>query len=104
MNRNNRADTYIPALVGTALDMPPLWGRLISISPTEAEFLSHFEVPAGRVVTLSFDLGRGTFQDIRARIKAALRDGDGYYEYTLVFIDETQRGLIKAAIGEKFVY
>ena len=100
----NKADTYIPALVKTSLDMPPLWGRLTSVSPQEAELLSHFEIPAGRVVALTFELGRAAFEDVRARVKTALRDGDGYYNYALVFIDETQRGLIKAAIGEKFVY
>ena len=84
--------------------MPPLWGRLTSISPTEAEFLSHFEVPAGRVLALSFDLGRSAFEDVRARIRTALRDGDGYYNYALVFMDETQRGLIKDAISGKLVY
>lgn len=95
----NKADTYIPALAKTALDMPPLWGRLTALSPTEAEFLSHFELPAGRVLALSFELGRGAFEDVRARIETALRDGDGYYNYRLVFLDPAQSALIKAALG-----
>jgi hypothetical protein len=99
MNPNNKTDSYIPALAKTALDMPPLWGRLISVSPEEAEFLSHFEIPQGRVLALSFDLGRASFEDVRARVKTALRDSDGYYNYVLVFLDETQRGLLKAAIS-----
>jgi len=43
----NKAETYIPALAKTSLDMPPLWGRLISLTPADADFLSHFELPAG---------------------------------------------------------
>lgn len=95
----DKADNYIPALAKTALDMPPLWGRLTSISPSEAEFLSHFELPAGRMLALSFDLGRGCFEDIRARITTALRDKDGYYNYALVFVDQAQRDQLKAAIA-----
>lgn len=95
----SNADTFIPALARTSLDMPPLWGRLISVSPQEAEFLSHFEIPSGRVIALSFELGRGSFEDVRASIKTALRDGDGYYNYRLVFIDPAQRDLIKTAIS-----
>lgn len=99
MNRN-KAEIYIPALAKTSLDMPPLWGRLISLSPEGAEFLSHFELPAGRILALTFELGRAEFPDIRARIKTALRDGDGYYNYALVFIDQAQSALLRAALIE----
>jgi hypothetical protein len=97
----NKADTFIPALAKTSLEMPPLWGRLISLSPQEAEFLSHFELPSGRIIALSFELGRAPFEDIRARIRTALRDSDGYYNYALVFIDPAQSELIKAAINKR---
>jgi hypothetical protein len=97
MNRNS-ADIFIPAEAKTLLDMPPLWGRLTSISPDEAEFLSHFELPAGRVLALSFELGGAVFEDVRARIKTALRDGDGYYNYLLVFLDPAQKALLRSRI------
>lgn len=96
----NKAEIYIPALAKTSLDMPPLWGRLISLAPERADFLSHFELPAGRIITLTFELGRAEFPDMRARIKAALRDGDGYYNYELVFIDQGQSALLRAALIE----
>lgn len=97
-----KADHFIPALASTSLDMPPLWGRLVSISPDGAEFLSHFELPAGRMLALSFEAGRGNFEDVRARIKTALRDADGYYNYELVFVDRAQRDLLKTALIEAF--
>lgn len=96
----NKAETFIPALAKTSLDMPPLWGRLIALAPGRAEFLSHFELPAGRVILLTFELGRAEFPDIRARIKTALRDGDGYYNYELVFLDQAQSALLRAALIE----
>lgn len=82
------------------MDLPPLWGRLAFLSPEGAELVSHFELPEGKVVALSFELGRAAFEDLRARIKKALRDGDGYYNYSLVFLDPAQAGLLKAAIAE----
>ncbi|MBI4350848.1 MAG: hypothetical protein HY550_05380 [Elusimicrobia bacterium] len=102
----NKADTYIPAVIKTAAvfmtdgDLPSLWGRLAFLSPEEAELVSHFELPEGKVVALTFELGRGSFEDIRARIKKALRDGDGYYNYSLVLLDPAQSELIKASIAE----
>lgn len=99
MNQN-KAEIYIPVLAKTSLDMPPLWGRLISLAPERADFLSHFELPAGRIITLTFELGRAEFPDIRARIKTALRDSDGYYNYALVFIDQAQSALLRAALIE----
>jgi len=99
MNRN-KADNFIPAVIKTSLDLPPLWGRLSSVSPEEAEMLSHFELSAGRIVALTFELGRAPFEDIRARIKTAAKDSDGYYNYSLVFLDPSQSALLKAAISE----
>lgn len=81
-------------------DLPALWGRLAFLSPGEAELVSHFELPEGKMVALTFELGRASFEDIRARIKKALRDGDGYYNYLLVFLDPAQSELLKAAIAE----
>ena len=96
----NRTDTFIPAVIKTSLDLPPLWGRLAFLSPGEAELVSHFELPEGKVVALTFELGRAPFEEIRARIKKALRDGEGYYNYSLVFLDPSQSELLKAAIIE----
>lgn len=96
----NKADNYIPAVIKTSLDLPPLWGRLAFLSPGEAELVSHFELPAGKVVALTFELGRATFEDLRARIKKALRDSEGYYNYSLVFLDPAQSELLKAAIAQ----
>jgi len=97
MNRN-KADSYIPALAKTALDLPPLWGRLTALSSDEAEFLSHFELPAGKTLALSFELGGVAFEDVRARIRTALRDPDGYYNYALAFTAPDQRELLRSAI------
>ncbi len=66
MNQN-KADTRIPAVIKTSLDLPPLWGRLALLSPEEAELVSHFEFPGGKVLALTFELGRGSFEDVRAR-------------------------------------
>ncbi|OGR62768.1 MAG: hypothetical protein A2X31_06555 [Elusimicrobia bacterium GWB2_63_22] len=95
----NSADSYIPAEIKTSLDLPPLWGRLGSLSPGEAELVSHFELPRGKVIALSFQLGRSAFEEIRARIKKVLRDEDGYYNYSLVFLDPAQAELLRAAIA-----
>lgn len=99
MNQN-KANSYIPAVIKTSLDLPPLWGRLAFLSPLEAELVSHFELPEGKVLALSFELGRASFEDLRARIKKALRDTHGYYNYSLVFLDPSQSDLLKAAINE----
>ncbi len=90
----------IPAEIKTSLDLPPLWGRLSFLSPEEAELVSHFELPEGKVLALTFELGGAAFEDIRARIKKALRDGDGYYAYSLVFLDPAQSELLRSAIAE----
>jgi len=97
MNQN-KADSYIPAVLKTALDLPPLWGRLSFLSPLDAELVSHFELPEGKMLALTFELGRASFEDVRARIKKAARDADGYYNYVLVFLDPAQTALLKAAI------
>lgn len=96
----SKADNYIPAVIKTSLDLPPLWGRLSFLSPGEAELVSHFELPAGKVVALTFELGRASFEDVRARIKKALKDSDGYYNYSLLFLDPAQSGLLRSAIAE----
>ncbi|HCC46971.1 MAG TPA: hypothetical protein DEQ38_02455 [Elusimicrobia bacterium] len=99
MNQN-KADSCIPAVIKTSLDLPPLWGRLAFLSPLDGELVSHFELPEGKVLALTFELGRASFEDIRARIKKALRDPHGYYNYSLVFLDPAQSDLLKAAINE----
>ncbi|MCX5792158.1 MAG: hypothetical protein NTY45_08100 [Elusimicrobia bacterium] len=96
MNQNN-ADTFIPVIIKTSLDLPPLWGRLTRLSPREAELTSQFQLPTGREVALSFEL-RGAFEDIRAGITAVLRDRDGYFNYFLVFTDPAQSDLLRTAI------
>ena len=97
----NRTDTYIPTVIKTSLDLPPLWGRLSFLSPERAELVSHFDYPEGKVLALSFELGRAGFEDVRARIKKALRDADGYYNYSLVFLDPAQAEQLRAAISGK---
>ena len=99
MNRN-RADNFIPAVIKTSLDLPPLWGRLAFLSPGEAELVSHFELPEGKIVALTFELGRASFEEIRARIKKALKDPEGYYNYSLILLDPAQSALLKSAIAE----
>lgn len=99
MNRN-RTDQYIPAELKSAQDLPALWGRLAFLSPRDAELISHFEYPEGRTLLLSFELGRAAFADVRAKIKKAARDSDGYYNYVLVFLDPAQSALLRAAIAQ----
>lgn len=94
----NKAATFIPVAIETTLDLPPLWGRFSRLSPLEAEIASQFELPAGRTVVLNFELGRGEFRGIRAVIKTALRDDDGCFAYSLVFLDPAQSGLLRSAI------
>jgi len=96
----NKADNFIPAVIKTSLDLPPLWGRLAFLSPAGAELVSHFELPEGKILALTFELGRASFEDIRARIKKVLKDSDGYYNYSLVFLDPAQSGLLSSAIAE----
>lgn len=95
----NKTDSQIPVVITTSLDLPPLWGRLAALSPAEAELVSHFELPAGKMVALAFELGGAGFEDVRARIKRAARDADGYYNYELVFVDPAQSALLKSSIG-----
>ena len=86
-------------MIKTSLDLPPLWGRLSFLSPAEAELVSHFELPKGKILALTFELGRAPFEDIRARIRKVLKDADGYYNYSLVFLDAAQSELLRAAIA-----
>jgi len=97
-----KADLFIPAEARASLEMPPFWGRLTALAPQCAIFLSHFEVPAGRLLVLSFELGRGGFAEVRARIRSARRDPDGYFGYELDFVDAAQRAALKAALIEAF--
>lgn len=98
MNRNS-ADSFIPAEIKSSPDLPPLWGRLTSLSPGGAELLSHFEFPAGKALALTFVLGGTAFAEVRARIAAAARDADGYYNYSLSFTDRAQAEGLRAAIA-----
>ena len=93
----NQSETFIPVLIRSSLEPAQLWGRLTRLSPQEAELTSQFELAPGRTVTLSFEL-RGAFEDIRARVKTALRDSDGYFSYSLIFLDPVQSSLLSAAI------
>lgn len=93
----NQSETFIPVTIQNSLNAAALWGRLVRLSPQEAELTSQFELSSGRVITLTFEL-RGTFEDIRARIKTARRDGDGYFSYSLIFLDPAQSALLAAAI------
>ena len=95
MNRNN---DLIPVIIKTSLDLPPLWGRLIRLSPDNADLASQFELASGRVLALSFELGGKNFEDIRARINRALRDRDGYFNYSLTFLDPAQSDALRSAI------
>ncbi|MBI5744431.1 MAG: hypothetical protein HY952_07775 [Elusimicrobia bacterium] len=94
----NKADSLIPAAARTAADLTPAWGRFTAITPQDAEFLSHFELAAGKTLLLDFELGATAFADVRARVCRALRDPDGYYNYELQFLDPAQRGLLKNAL------
>lgn len=96
----NRAESWIPAELKSALDLPPLWGRLAFLSPLDAELVSHFEYPEGKTLLLTFELGRASFAEVRAKIKKAARDSDGYYNYSLVFLDPAQSDLLRAAIAQ----
>ena len=94
----NQSDSFIPVVIKTSLDLPPLWGRLTRLAPLEAELSSQFELSAGRVVALSFEL-HGNFEDIRARITTASKDVDGYFNYCLVFLDPSQSALLKLTLA-----
>ena len=95
MNRNN---DFIPVVIKTSLDLPPLWGRLVRLSPDDADLQSQFELAAGRVLALSFELGDKSFEDIRARISRALRDGTGYFNYSLALLDPAQSAALRSAL------
>ena len=95
MNRNNE---FIPVIITTSLDLPPLWGRLVRLSPDDADLASQFELASGRVLALSFELGGKGYEDIRARIGRALRDRDGYFNYSLTFLDPAQSAALRSAM------
>ncbi len=94
----NRNDLLIPAVVRASPELPELWGRLASLSPQEAELITQFGLPAGRVVTLSFEFAGEKFEDVRARVTRAPRDPDGYYACALAFLDAGQRDALRAAV------
>jgi hypothetical protein len=98
MNRNS-ADSYIPAEILFSPAEPPLWGRLLSLSPEGAVLLSRFELRGIKAVKLAFGLGRASFTGLRAGITAAARDADGWYEYSLSFRDPGGREQLRAAMG-----
>lgn len=87
----NRTKEFIPAVIRTSLDSPPLWGRILAISPDSVELTSKFEYKPGRVMALSFELGGETLEDIRGAVSAAVKDGCGYYTYRLKLSDRGQQ-------------
>ena len=95
MNRNN---DFIPVIITTSLDLPPLWGRLVRLSPENADLASQFELAPGRVLALAFELGGKGFEDFRARISRAVRDSDGYFNYSLTFMDPAQADALRSAM------
>ena len=88
MNRNKE---FIPAIIRTSLDLPPLWGRVLAISPVSIELMSKYEYKKGRVLALSFELGGEALEDIRGAITAAQKDGCGYFSYTIKLSDHNQQ-------------
>ncbi|MDA8131689.1 MAG: hypothetical protein M0011_09325 [Elusimicrobia bacterium] len=100
MRKSRNKTASIPAEIKTSLDLPPLWGRLGFLSPEEAEVISHFELRTGKIVALGFELGRARFEEVRGRIDKAMRDGDGYFTYSISFLAPEQRALIRTAIEQ----
>ena len=98
MKKSPNSAASIPAEIKTSLDLPPLWGRLAFLSPEEAEVISHFELPEGRVLALTFELAGSAFEDVRGRIKKAVRDADGYFSYSVTFLAREQRALLRTAL------
>lgn len=91
----NRTREFIPAVIRTSLDSPPLWGRILAISPESIELTSKFEYRKGRVMALSFELGGETLEDVRGAVSAAVKDGCGYYTYRLELSDPSQRKALR---------
>lgn len=96
----NRADSWIPVSFRTALDLPQLWGRLAYLSPSDAELVSHFDLPEGKELVLDFELGGASFPAVRARITGTARDREGYHNYRLAILDREQSALLRAAIAK----
>lgn len=87
----NRTKEFIPAVIRTSLDSPPLWGRILAISPESVELTSKFEYRKGRVMALSFELGGEMLEDVRGAVSAAVKDGCGYYTYRIKLSDHNQQ-------------
>ena len=81
---------YIPVVIKTSLDLPPLWGRLVRLWPEGAELISKFEIKKGRIIALYFELGGNDYEDIRAAITGAAKESSGYFVYKLAFKDSNQ--------------
>ncbi|MCX5786591.1 MAG: hypothetical protein NTX59_12995 [Elusimicrobia bacterium] len=99
---------YIPVLIKTSLDLPPLWGRLVRLWPEGAELISKFEIKKGRITALCFELGGNEYEDIRALVTETAKETSGYFVYKLAFKDSGQikalsDEIIKAAAAEKSV-
>ncbi|MBU2574085.1 MAG: hypothetical protein KKH28_08430 [Elusimicrobia bacterium] len=90
-NGNFRVREFIPAVIRTSLDLPPLWGRILAICPETIELMSKFEYKKGRVLALSFELGGEALEDIRGAITAAVKDGCGYFSYRIKLSDHNQQ-------------
>ncbi|HAF95292.1 MAG: hypothetical protein A2X34_03325 [Elusimicrobia bacterium GWC2_51_8] len=93
----NRSKSYIPTVIITSQDTPPLWGRLVRLWPEGAELMSRFEINKGRMAALCFELGGNDYEDIRALVTEAEKDRSGYFTYKLAFKDSDQ---IKAISDE----
>lgn len=99
MKKSRNSLPSVPAEIRTSLDLPPLWGRLAFLSPEEAEVVSRFEIRKGRIIALSFELGLSRFEEVRGRVESSMRDGDGYFTYSVSFLAPEQSALIRAAIA-----
>lgn len=90
-NTINRTKEFIPAVIRTSLDSPPLWGRILAVSPEVIELTSKFEYKKGGVLALSFELGGEALEDIRGAVKDAVKDGCGYFTYRVKLSDHNQQ-------------
>ncbi|MBI4800996.1 MAG: hypothetical protein HY796_00565 [Elusimicrobia bacterium] len=90
-NSISRVREFIPAVIRTSLDLPPLWGRILAISPETIELMSKFEYKKGRALALSFELGGESLEELRGAITGAIKDGCGYFLYRIKLSDRNQQ-------------
>ncbi|HAH31917.1 MAG TPA: hypothetical protein DCL44_06345 [Elusimicrobia bacterium] len=88
---------YIPVVIKTSPDLPPLWGRLVRLCPEGAELISKFVITKGGIIALCFELGGNDYEDIRALVTETVKENSGYFVYRLAFKNPNQ---INAISGE----